>query len=54
MIQNDWKEIRWNEADKLFNELLKAISSQEEQEYLFFTVQIVSDRLARTRLSLNY
>jgi len=54
MQQNDWKDIRWNEANELFNELVWQIKDLHEREMISLsqTVSIVSDRLASA--SLDY
>lgn len=46
MIQNDWKEIRWNEGLELFDQLVQTVKDYQEQEWLSNTIPLVSKRLA--------
>lgn len=46
MHQNDWKEIRWNEAVEMFDQLVQLVKDYDEQDYLSYTVMIISERLA--------
>lgn len=44
---HNWQDIRWHEANALFNTSIKTCSAEEEEIYrLFNLVRIVSNKLA--------